>query len=377
MVWAFITVSSLLIGIFGFSGISQAHELRPAVAEVLVTKSQIKIKLLTTVETLLAGIDLSQVTDTDEAPEVEVYDQLRSLSDFALAQLVKREWTNLEKGMLIDGADRFVLQSVKVVEEKNIDLPRETMIEMVAKLTPGTGPVSFGWISKNGGLVVRNGTGDNAYAAFLEDGELSIPFPRMGNIVESVTAVFGRFLVEGFEHIIPKGLDHILFVLGLFLFSLAWRPLLAQVTLFTLAHTVTLGLATLGFFTIPATHMSLVEALIAVSIVYVALENVVRPKLGWWRLLVVFGFGLLHGLGFASVLGDLGLAEGRFILSLIAFNVGVEFGQLAIIVCAYIIFTLPFGQSDAYRRFIVIPGSLAIALVGLWWTLERLSLIHI
>ena len=371
MVWAFITVSSLLIGIFGFSGISQAHELRPAVAEVLVTKSQIKIKLLTTVETLLAGIDLSQVTDTDEAPEAEVYDQLRSLSDFALAQLVKREWTNLEKGMLIDGADRFVLQSVKVVEEKNIDLPRETMIEMVAKLTPGTGPVSFGWISKNGGLVVRNGTGDNAYAAFLEDGELSIPFPRMGNIVESVTAVFGRFLVEGFEHIIPKGSDHILFVLGLFLFSLAWRPLLAQVTLFTLAHTVTLGLATLGFFTIPATHMSLVEALIAVSIVYVALENVVRPKLGWWRLLVVFGFGLLHGLGFASVLGDLGLAEGRFILSLIAFNVGVEFGQLAIIVCAYIIFTLPFGQSDAYRRFIVIPGSLAIALVGLWWTLER------
>ena len=371
MVWAFITVSSLLIGIFGFSGISQAHELRPAVAEVLVTKSQIEIKLLTTVETLLAGIDLSQVTDTDEAPEAEVYDQLRSLSDFALAQLVKREWTNLEKGMLIDGADRFVLQSVKVVEEKNIDLPRETMIEMVAKLTPGTGPVSFGWISKNGGLVVRNGTGDNAYAAFLEDGELSIPFPRMGNIVESVTAVFGRFLVEGFEHIIPKGLDHILFVLGLFLFSLAWRPLLAQVTLFTLAHTVTLGLATLGFFTIPATHMSLVEALIAVSIVYVALENVVRPKLGWWRLLVVFGFGLLHGLGFASVLGDLGLAEGRFILSLIAFNVGVEFGQLAIIVCAYIILTLPFGQSEAYRRFIVIPGSLAIALVGLWWTLER------
>jgi len=371
MVWAFITVSSLLIGIFGFSGISQAHELRPAVAEVLVTKSQIKIKLLTTVETLLAGIDLSQVTDTDEAPEAEVYDHLRSLSDFDLAQLVKREWTNLERGMLIDGADRFVLQSVKVVEEKNIDLPRETMIEMVAKLTPGAGPVAFGWISKNGGLVVRNGTGDNAYAAFLEDGELSVPFPRMGNIEESVTGVFWRFLVEGFAHIIPKGLDHILFVLGLFLFSLAWRPLLAQVTLFTLAHTVTLGLATLGFFKIPPTHMSLVEALIAVSIVYVALENVVRPKLGWWRLLVVFGFGLLHGLGFASVLGDLGLAESRFILSLIAFNVGVEFGQLAIIVCAYIILTLPFGQSEAYRRFIVIPGSLAIALVGLWWTLER------
>jgi len=142
--------------------------------------------------------------------------------------------------------------------------------------------------------------------------------------------VFWRFVVEGFEHIIPKGLDHILFVFGLFLFSLAWRPLLAQITAFTLAHTVTLGLATLSVITIPTAQMWLIEALIAISIAYVAIENILRPKLGWWRIVVVFGFGLLHGLGFASVLGNLGLAQGQFVLSLIAFNIGVEFGQLTV-----------------------------------------------
>jgi hypothetical protein len=195
--------------------------------------------------------------------------------------------------------------------------------------------------------------------------------PRSGAVEESTGAVFLRFVVEGFEHIIPKGLDHILFVLGLFFFSLAWRPLLAQVTAFTLAHTVTLGLATLSIITIPAAQMWLVEALIAVSIAYVAIENILRPKLGWWRVLVVFGFGLLHGLGFASVLGDLGLAQGQFILSLIAFNIGVELGQLAVIAAAFVLLALPFGRSAIYRRAVVIPGSLAIAFVGLWWAFER------
>ena len=82
-------------------------------------------------------------------------------------------------------------------------------------------------------------------------------------------------------------------------------------------------------------------------------------------------FGLLHGLGFASVLGDLGLAQGQFILSLIAFNIGVELGQLAVIAAAFVIFALPLGRSAIYRRVVVIPGSVAIAFLGLWWAFER------
>jgi hypothetical protein len=261
-----------------------------------------------------------------------------------------------------------------VLEEKNVDLPRDTMIRMVANLKLGVGPVAIGWVAENGGLVVRHGTGDDAYAAFLEGGEISIPLPRMGKVKESAPAVFWRFVVEGFDHIIPKGLDHILFVFGLFLFSQARRPLLSQITSFTLAHTATLGLATLGVITIQPTQMWLIESLIAISIVYVAVENIFRPKLGWWRIVVVFGFGLLHGLGFASVLGGMGLAKGQFLLSLIAFNVGVEFGQLAVVASALIIFTLPFGRSPEYRRLVVIPGSVVIAVIGLWWAIKRIFL---
>ena len=371
MVWCFVLMSSALVGFASLAGQARAHELRPAVAEVSVREDRIEIALRLAVETLLAGIDQSQIADTDEAPEAEVYDQLRGLPDQTLAQMVEMRFADISRGIFIEGAGPMLLTSVDVIAEPDLELPRDTVVTMSAELPAGTAPVSLGWAEENGGLVVRHGEGPNAYAAFLQGGEVSAPLPRSGAVEESTGAVFLRFVVEGFEHIIPKGLDHILFVLGLFFFSLAWRPLLAQVTAFTLAHTVTLGLATLSIITIPAAQMWLVEALIAVSIAYVAIENILRPKLGWWRVLVVFGFGLLHGLGFASVLGDLGLAQGQFILSLIAFNIGVELGQLAVIAAAFVLLALPFGRSAIYRRAVVIPGSLAIAFVGLWWAFER------
>ena len=371
MVWCFLLMSSALLGFISSAGPARAHELRPAVAQVSVHEDRIEISLRLAVETLLAGIDQSQIADTDDAPEAEIYDRLRGLSDRALAQMVETQFADISGGISVEGAGPLSLMSVEVIAEMDLELPRDTVVTMSAELSPGTAPVSFGWAAQNGGLVVRHGEGPEAYAAFLQGGEVSAPLPRSGAVEESTGAVFLRFVVEGFEHIIPKGLDHIFFVLGLFFFSLAWRPLLVQVTAFTLAHTVTLGLATLSIITIPAAQMWLVEALIAISIAYVAVENILRPKLGWWRILVVFGFGLLHGLGFASVLGDLGLAQGQFILSLIAFNIGVEFGQLAVIAAAFVLFALPLGRSAMYRPMVVIPGSLTIALVGLWWAFER------
>ena len=371
MVWCFLLMSSALLGFLSSAGLARAHELRPAVAEVSVHEDRIEISLRLAVETLLAGIDQSQIADTDDAPEAEIYDRLRGLSDRALAQMVETQFADISGGISVEGAGPLSLTSVEVLAEMDLELPRDTVVTMSAELSPGTTPVSFGWAAQNGGLVVRHGEGPEAYAAFLQGGEVSAPLPRSGAVEESTGAVFLRFVIEGFEHIIPKGLDHILFVLGLFFFSLAWRPLLAQITAFTLAHTVTLGLATLSIITIPAAQMWLVEALIAISIVYVAVENILCPKLGWWRILVVFVFGLLHGLGFASVLGDLGLAQGQFILSLIAFNIGVEFGQLAVIAAAFVLFALPLGRSAMYRPMVVIPGSLTIAFVGLWWAFER------
>jgi hypothetical protein len=266
MVCRFVLMSSALMILLAFCGASQAHELRPAVADVTVTQSKIQVELQLTVETLLAGIDVTKVMDTDEAPQAETYDQLRGLTDVALAELVRAEWPLFASGLLIEGAGLPKLTGVNVISEPNLDLPRDTILMLQADLPPGNGAVSLGWIVQNGGLVVRHGDGHNAYAAFLEGGEMSARLPRDGAVDERAAAVFWRFVVEGVEHIIPKGLDHILFVFGLFLFSLAWRPLLAQITAFTLAHTVTLGLATLSVITIPPTQIWLVETLIAISV---------------------------------------------------------------------------------------------------------------
>jgi hypothetical protein len=182
-------------------------------------------------------------------------------------------------------------------------------------------------------------------------------------------STFVTFLRQGFVHVVPEGVDHILFVLGLFLLSRAWRPLLAQVTTFTLAHSVTLALATLGYVKVPA---SIVEPVIAASIAVVALENIFHPRYTHWRLLVVFVFGLIHGLGFASVLSDLDLPGSTLVAGLVGFNLGVEGGQLAVIAAAFLA-TAWLREPARYRRWIVIPGSAAIAFLGVWWAVERIT----
>ena len=203
----------------------------------------------------------------------------------------------------------------------------------------------------------------------LAPGEESEPF-RLGLVAESGAASAPgvlRYLKLGFEHIIPEGLDHVLFVLGLFLLSTRLRPLLWQVTAFTIAHSVTLALAIYGIVDLPS---KLVEPLIALSIAYVAIENLVTAELKPWRPVVVFLFGLLHGMGFAGVLRKLGLPRDDFVAALVLFNVGVELGQLAVIGLAFLAVGW-FRNRKWYRTGIVIPLSAAIALTGLYWAVTR------
>ncbi|MFQ5671067.1 MAG: HupE/UreJ family protein [Acidobacteriota bacterium] len=202
----------------------------------------------------------------------------------------------------------------------------------------------------------------------LEAGEESAPF-SLGSAAppRSGMAVVGRYLRLGFKHILPKGLDHILFVLGLYLLNARLRPLLFQVTAFTLAHSMSLGLSMYGIISLPS---SVVEPLIALSIAYVALENVATRKLTPWRPAVVFGFGLLHGLGFASVLQQLGLPRRDFLAALLSFNTGVELGQLAVIGLAFAVSGW-WSSRAGYRRRFTVPASLAIALTGLYWAVQR------
>lgn len=184
-------------------------------------------------------------------------------------------------------------------------------------------------------------------------------------------SVIGRFLWLGFTHILPEGSDHILFVLGLFFFSTLLRPLLLQVTAFTIAHSITLGLALFGVFSLPS---RIVEPLIALSIVVVAVENIFFRKLRPSRFLIVFAFGLVHGLGFAGVLKGLGLPHGQFLEVLVSFNLGVELGQLTVI-AAVSVLTAWMWKKPWYFRRVVIPASALIAAVGLFWFIQRLSLI--
>jgi hypothetical protein len=186
----------------------------------------------------------------------------------------------------------------------------------------------------------------------------------------------GLYMTIGIGHILPDGADHILFVLAVFLASVRVKALVWQISAFTVAHTVTLGLAAVGFITPSA---ALVEPLIAFTIAFVAIENLVFKEMSAWRPVVVFAFGLIHGLGFAGFFGELGLPPGQFWSALIGFNLGVEIGQLSVIAAAAVAGyavrrTLrdPAGTAG-YRNWIVRPGSALIGLTGLWWGIARLS----
>ena len=185
-------------------------------------------------------------------------------------------------------------------------------------------------------------------------------------------ATFVSYLKQGFEHILPEGLDHILFVLGLFLLCRAWKPILIQVTTFTTAHTITLALATLRVGGLDRIDSNIVEPIIAASITIVALENIFRPSYGKFRLLMVFGFGLIHGLGFAQRLIDERIPEGSLGSALLGFNVGVELGQLAVIGLA-VAATFWIKDEEKYRKWVVIPASALIALAGIAWAIQRLA----
>lgn len=361
--------------LMGLASQAISHEIRPAIADVTINENKIEIELALTLESLIAGLDLTELQDTNASPLSGQYDKLRILSPTDLGAKLDAAWPDIKNGFnLLAGTNSVALELIQVTipEVGDADVPRESKLRLQADLPDDASDVIFGWQSKFGALVVRQTveSGDG-YSAYLTGGVLSAPMPRDHSIQQPWLSSFMDFIGIGFEHIVPKGLDHILFVLGLFFFSLNLRPLLTQITAFTLAHTVTLAIATLGWVAAPA---AIVEPLIAASIVYVAVENLFIRDLKVWRTVVVFGFGLLHGLGFASVLGDIGLDPARFATGLIGFNIGVELGQLTVISAAFLTVGYWFGRKQWYRRIIATPASIAIAIVGAYWFVERVFL---
>jgi hydrogenase/urease accessory protein HupE len=379
-----------MLCVFTFLSEAGAHEVRPAIADVTLSEDRVALQVRLSAEALVAGIDLEGLADTNEAPEAEEYDALRALPDAEFADRLREAWGDLRQGVIVDAGGERVpleLENLEVEPQSDLELPRDTILQLSGALPANGADVTVGWVAANGPIIVRQtGGGDDAYAGFLDNGALSEALPRVGVTSESGWAVFVRYIAVGFDHIIPKGLDHILFVLGLFFLSMKMRPLITQVTVFTVAHTITLALASLQIVTVSA---SIVEPLIALSIVYVAVENIFARGINWWRPVIIFGFGLLHGLGFASVLGEFGLAPGRFVAGLIGFNIGVEVGQLAVIGLAALLLWLGVRAAhmadleDAEMRVrdpeimfraVSICGSILIAIIGAYWAFERVFL---
>lgn len=363
---------------------SVAHEILPTIADMaLIQDTQLQLDFRINIEAFLADIDLDAVDDTDSAEGAADYDALRALPEEDIAARAGQIIAAWNAQSLLGSETTLELTGITVPTDIDFELPRVSEMSVIAQLPEGTTEVTVNWPAGSGALVLRQQGVTEPYTGFLEGGQTSPAIALAGGDEQTPGAAFISYIPVGFDHILPKGLDHILFVLGLFFLSTKWAPLLWQISAFTVAHTVTLALGALGLVNIPG---SIVEPLIAASIVYVAVENLFMRGLSKWRPLIIFGFGLLHGLGFASVLSEFGLPERQFIPALIGFNVGVEIGQLTVIAIAALVLLgctklalksdlseqeQPVASYPVMFRAVSIPGSLLIAIVGAYWCVER------
>lgn len=356
---------------------------KPALVEITAdTRGQVTVEVRASIEALLTGIN-ARYRNTQDAPTAEAYDALRVLEPDKLNERFfpfKHEFLQ-HIYLLADGKPvPLEITDIDIPEPGYTKVPRISLIELRAALDRSTKSLVWYYPEKFGdnAVRVRQVDAENEEWHWSEWQWLRKDKPSEQFSLEElflkrpIHEVISSYVVLGFEHIVPKGLDHILFILGIFLLSTKLKPLLWQVTMFTIAHTITLGLSMNGVIELPA---RIVEPLIALSIAYIGIENIFAHSLHKSRLVLVFLFGLLHGLGFASVLSDFGMPKDAFATALISFNVGVEFGQLAVVALAWLGISIWFKSSPRYRQLIVIPVSLMIAVVGLYWTIDRLELL--
>lgn len=363
--------------LFFFSSTINSHEIKPAIVDLIIAGGQASIDFKINAEQILSGVDASQYQDTNDAPQAELYDQYREKNEEELKQDIQENWNLFQDQITISGLEESSLNLVDLMidQDVNPEYPRDTNLKTEIPLNQNQFTIQFA--TELGPVVIRQFEDINKknmiFSTYLQPGEISAELSPVSEATMSQTII--EYIILGMEHIVPKGLDHILFIFGVFFFAVKLKPLLWQVTMFTLAHSLTLILASLKLVFIPA---SIIEPLIALSIGYVAFENIFQKRLqdkfrtrsNTLRYAVIFLFGLIHGLGFAFVLEDIGLPTGQLILSLLSFNIGVEIAQIGLVVLAYIVMIWPSKQLW-YRTAIQIPCSLVIGLIGIYWFFER------
>ncbi len=345
---------TLCVAAWGLSAALCAHPVSTTTVSLVIDRSDRYVATLTAdADPLIAKLEaLSRETlPATPATPAERAPRLNALSGVLLAHVT----------IEFDGH-----AAAPVIGPAVVDAAGLATIEMKGIAPIGTCTVTWASSLMYGSypIAIRTPVGREV-VRWLQGQEASEPIALQG--VDQTRAI-GRGVWLGFTHILPKGIDHILFVVGLFLLSRRPAQLLAQVSAFTLAHSITLGLSLYGVFSLPP---RIVEPLIALSVAYVGVENLMTSKLQPWRVVIVFCFGLLHGLGFAEALASLHLSRPEMLSTLVAFNVGVEGGQLTVIALAALAIGVATTVREGWRRPIAALASGAIGLTGLFWTIQR------
>lgn len=243
-------------------------------------------------------------------------------------------------------------------------------VHIVVDARPGPSELRVHWSSEEEAqLIIESKISDESEIFCVSPGGelVLLNVAATGEGSAALQSAFGGWVQTGFRHVLPLGLDHMLFIFGLFLMALKWRPLLWQSLLFTLSHSATLALSVLGWIHLDS---KLVEILIAFSIAFIGVENLFSRKVGKLRYILVFGFGLVHGMGFASVMEDKvkGVPRGQLIHPLLGFNIGVELAQVTVLVVSFLLF----WPIKTHTRLAQTTGSLIVALAGIGWVIERM-----
>ena len=357
---------------------SYAHELRPAIANFnIYEKDDIingNLSIRLNLEAIIAEIGIEH-SNTEKSKESKEYENLRNMSSFELLEKFNSKIKNFQKRIYLKSSNsdyNLTLININIPEVGNTNIIRDTIMDFNVKNLKDDDLV-FSWDKNLGSIILRVNSASNEalYSKLIEAGKKSDWFSTISKSEESLIDNIKSYTQLGFKHIIPKGLDHILFVLALFLLSSKLKPLILQISIFTLAHTITLFLGALNIIKISTI---IVEPIIALSICFIAIENLFTENIKKMRPYIIFIFGLLHGLGFAGVLNEIGISDGQFISSLVSFNIGVELGQISIIILSYIFIALLFQKKSWYRNRVTRPLSLIIATVGFYWFIQRIFL---
>tara|TARA_B100001057_G_scaffold486772_1_gene568466 strand:- start:232 stop:1389 length:1158 start_codon:yes stop_codon:yes gene_type:complete len=376
-----ITLYLFLISVFFlniFSTSSLSHEIKPSIADFTYDENYLHFKIRLNSELILSNIDASNVSNTDASPLSVIYDKFRILNQEDLKEVIQSSWDEISSNIDIkinNELKKIILIKIEVEDIKNFEISRDTFVYFRFLLDKDSEQFTFRWIKSYGAIILRenniNKVQDELVTEYLQPGTKSSQFSFNENNFDNTLNNFSKYFVLGIQHIIPKGLDHILFIFGLFLFSSSLKKLIKQITIFTIAHSITLIFVSLSLMRI---NSQIVEPIIALSIFYVGIENIFKNYIKeYLRYVVILFFGLLHGLGFALVLNDIGYRSTDLFVNLISFNIGIEVAQISIVLVLYLFIALNFAKRKNYRMFFQIPSSILISTIGLYWFFERIN----